>query len=251
MATYTTCTTRIKGETLKYQVRWSTRARRYRLSVSADGVVVTLPSNIPITEAEKFIQQNDAWLTAQMAKITRRQEKAKDESLPGDVILLRGKATQIKVVEEVDHRSRALVTEGNGRITVRLPEGGRARQGAILEAALRKLARDELQQAVSSHAKVMGVNPRAVSVRDQRTRWGSCSNSGTLSFNWRLVMAPPEVLNYVVVHELAHMKVPNHSREFWAVVARYYPRYKECRLWLKRKGLLLRPEILRSTGSFD
>ncbi|MEN6571333.1 MAG: SprT family zinc-dependent metalloprotease, partial [Anaerolineaceae bacterium] len=236
------CTTRVEGEPLRYQVKWSARARRYRLAVSTEGVSVTLPAGVPASEADRFIQQNSSWLKEQLRKLERRRAKSKVEPLPADVILLRGKAVQVKVLEESVSRSRALVREAGGRLEMRLPAG--ARKDEVLEAALRKLAREEVERAVAVHSRIMRLSPGAVSIRDQRTRWGSCSSRGTLSFNWRLVMAPPEVLNYVVVHELAHLKVPNHSREFWALVARYDPAFKEHRLWLKRKASLLRPDLL-------
>jgi hypothetical protein len=108
---------------------------------------------------------------------------------------------------------------------------------------MREMARDELTRAVTTHARAMRVSPKGINIRDQRTRWGSCSTRGTLSFNWRLVMAPPEVLNYVVVHELAHLRVPNHSREFWNLVSQYFPAYKEARLWLKRNAARLHPNL--------
>ncbi len=80
-----------------------------------------------------------------------------------------------------------------------------------------------------------------VTIRDQRTRWGSCSSRGTLSFNWRLIMAPPDVMDYVVVHELCHLIEPNHSRKFWQLLAGLLPDFRQPRLWLKRNVNLLRP----------
>ncbi|HEX7557121.1 MAG TPA: M48 family metallopeptidase, partial [Leptolinea sp.] len=92
-------------------------------------------------------------------------------------------------------------------------------------------------------AKQIGVQPASISIRSQRTRWGSCSTRGTLSFNWRLIMAPPEVLDYVVVHELAHLKERNHSKKFWAVVALYCPHYLKYRAWLKQNQAAMWPGL--------
>ena len=236
-------TTRVQGNPLTYNIKWSERARRLRLSVSEAGVTVTLPRGIAAGEAEKFIQQNAAWLDEQLRKMAKTQQKKARQALPKDVILLRGKPTQVKVVVESDRKSRALVRETAGRLHVALPEGSETQKGQFIEKALREMAREEVEQAVTEHARAMRVNPKAVTIRDQRTRWGSCSNRGTLSFNWRLIMAPPEVLTYVVVHELAHLREANHSPVFWQVVARYYPAYKEARLWLKRNTHLLRPDL--------
>lgn len=243
MVNHIQCTTHIQGSPLQYEVKWSERARRLRLSVTNDGVLVTLPRGTAAAEAERFIQQNSAWLGEQLRKLEHRQAKARSQSLPGDVILLRGKPTQVRVIEEEGRRVQALVRETGSRLEVLLPEGAGSKKGKVLENAMREMARDELTRAVTTHARAMRVSPKGINIRDQRTRWGSCSTRGTLSFNWRLVMAPPEVLNYVVVHELAHLRVPNHSREFWNLVSQYFPAYKEARLWLKRNAARLHPNL--------
>jgi predicted metal-dependent hydrolase len=89
----------------------------------------------------------------------------------------------------------------------------------------------------------MGVRPASLTIRNQKSRWGSCSTRGTLSFNWRLIMAPPEVLDYVVVHELAHMMEHNHSKAFWALVAKYCPDYLAHRNWLKQNQAAMWPDL--------
>jgi len=89
----------------------------------------------------------------------------------------------------------------------------------------------------------MGLKPTQITIRDQRTRWGSCSSKGTISLNWRLVLAPPEVLNYVIVHELCHLVEHNHSNRFWAQVEKACPHFKQYRQWLKLNGTLLHPVI--------
>lgn len=103
----------------------------------------------------------------------------------------------------------------------------------------RSLARAVFEQKVSLYAKLMQVSYGRISIRDQKTRWGSCSGRGNLNFNWRLILAPEEVLDYVVVHELAHRKEMNHSDRFWAQVAAVMPDYRKQRQWLKQNGDLL------------
>ncbi len=94
-----------------------------------------------------------------------------------------------------------------------------------------------INERVAACSQTMGLSPKKVTVKDQRRRWGSCSaRTGAVHFNWRIVMAPEAVLDYVVVHELAHLEHPNHSRDFWALVARYSPNYKACRRWLRENG---------------
>lgn len=105
-----------------------------------------------------------------------------------------------------------------------------------LEAIYRKAAREYFPKRVSHYAHILGVTYGKISIRDQKTRWGSCSSEGNLSFNWRLILAPPNVLDYVVVHELCHRKEMNHSHEFWALVESIMPNYKEYRKWLRING---------------
>ncbi len=107
---------------------------------------------------------------------------------------------------------------------------------AVTEAQGRRLARALLKRAVAAEAQAMGLTYRRIAIRDQRSRWGSCSTTGTLSFNWRLVLAPAEVLDYVVVHELCHVVAADHSPRFWSIVEERRPGYAEQRAWLDRHG---------------
>ena len=111
---------------------------------------------------------------------------------------------------------------------------------AVSESQARSTARQLVSKVASEEAARVGVEYRRIRIGGQRTLWGSCSSRGTLSFNWRLVLAPSEVLDYVVVHELCHLRVPNHSRHFWALVERHRPHWRRQRDWLRDHG----PELL-------
>jgi predicted metal-dependent hydrolase len=111
---------------------------------------------------------------------------------------------------------------------------------AVSEADARRATRELVTMLVDDEAPALGVSVERIQVRDQRTRWGSCSARGTLSFNWRLVLAPFEVLDYVVVHELCHLREPNHSRRFWRLVESRRPDWRTQRDWLHEHG----PELL-------
>ena len=111
---------------------------------------------------------------------------------------------------------------------------------AVSESQARTAARECVSTLAQEEAERIGVEYRRIRIGGQRTRWGSCSSRGTLSFNWRLVLAPPEVLDYVVVHELCHLRVPNHSGQFWALVERHRPHWRRQRAWLRDYG----PELL-------
>src|SRR3954452_5057906 len=115
----------------------------------------------------------------------------------------------------------------------------------VSEADARTAVRELVAMFVEEEAPRIGVRPSRIQIRDQRSRWGSCSTRGTLSFNWRLVLAPLDVLDYVVVHELCHLRVPNHSRAFWALVEERGPHWREQRAWLREHG----PELLALKAS--
>ena len=230
----------IAGRRISYQLVRSKRARRLRVTVKDAQVTVTLPTGVRVEEAEKLLQQNSAWLLRHLDAAPRR--KAKDKTLPANVILLRGEATRIEVIEEAGRQARLKVEESAGRLIVRVPAGTRSTPRQLVAPWLRQRARVEVEAMVRRQATRMGVTVRSISIRDQRTRWGSCSSLGSLSFNWRLVMAPRAVLEYVVIHELAHRLQQNHSKAFWQVVARFYPDYKAARAWLRGNASLLRLE---------
>ncbi len=120
-----------------------------------------------------------------------------------------------------------------------------------LEAIYRKAAREYFPKRVSHYARMLGVTYGKISIRDQKTRWGSCSSEGNLSFNWRLILAPPDVLDYVVIHELCHRKEMNHSKEFWALVESHMPEYKERRKWLRENGNNLTLDALNTSSTPD
>lgn len=119
-------------------------------------------------------------------------------------------------------------------------------QKKALEMRYREAAREYIPKRVLYYQQFIEGTYKRITIRDQATRWGSCSSSGTLSFNWRLMLAPPAVLDYVVVHELCHFEHMNHSKEFWSAVERVLPEYKEHKKWLKEHGSMLRVEILRT-----
>ena len=150
-------------------------------------------------------------------------------------------------------RSLALEIKTDGQVIIRAPEGisegvlmefVRTRQefphddeeDPKLEAAYRRKARERIGQRIAYFAALMGVTYGRISIRSAKTRWGSCSSEGNLNFHWKLVLMPPEVLDYVVVHELAHRKEMNHSRKFWAEVKNVLPDYEKRRKWLKEFG---------------
>jgi predicted metal-dependent hydrolase len=206
-------------------LRRSPRARRLTLSVGrADGRArLTIPSGLPIAEAEAFLVRQEAWLRAQLDAVPPRRRPEPGAALP---------------ILGVDRALRA----GDGR-TARW-EGGvvvlpRERPGPGVAALLREVARARLLEAVGRHAAALGRRPGRVTLRDARTRWGSCTVRGDLMFSWRIAMAPERVLDYLAAHEVAHLAHMDHSPRFWARVATLVDDHEASRRWLRKNGAAL------------
>lgn len=208
-------------------LRRSARARRISLRVSAlDGrVTLTLPPGVPEARALDFAGQKADWL--------RRQLRDRPDTVPvtiGATLPLGGVPMRI-----VSAPGAGVRTEG-GRLLVPGPAGTAP---ARLRAWLRARARDRLAEASDRHAVALGRTYARITLRDTRSRWGSCSARSGLSYSWRLIMAPPEVLDYVAAHEVAHLAEMNHSPAFWATVARLMPGHAAPRRWLRDNGASL------------
>lgn len=234
--------TTLGGRSVPYRILISTRARRLRVTVANGKVSVTLPRGVPRGAAEKMLHEHADWVIKQLTRAA--DPRRPDKSLPPDVILLRGEVVQVVVIEEPGRASRLRVEETPDRLILRVAPGEGKGGRALAVPWLKACARAELSAAADQWAARMGVRFKSITIRDQKTRWGSCSSRGTLSFNWRLVMAPQAVQTYVVIHELAHLKQPNHSPAFWQIVAQHFPDYKKARAWLRGNAGLLRPADL-------
>jgi len=222
------------------------RARRYRLMLRADGSArCTIPRRGSLKEARRFVDGARGWLGRQLLR--------RATALPGDtqwtagvgvwfrgqkvplVIPIRAEGAPMKVQlgeEELlfrFRRSAARTTEVDGK-------EGEGDLRAWVEMALRQLAERELPRRLEELAALSGITIVGVSVRNQRTRWGSCSRRGIISLNWRLIQAPEFVRDYIILHELAHRRHLDHSERFWGEVARLCPEWETAEAWIKQYG---------------
>ena len=207
---------------IEIALRRLARARRFSLRVAqADGrVTLSLPQRARLAEAMDFARAQEGWIRAALAKMPKGLTVALGGQIPVEGVMLTLVAGQAMQVQG-DH----LMVPGD-------PD----QVGARVAAFLRVRARDRLAAASDFYAAQIGRHVTKISLRDTRSRWGSCTHQGDLMYNWRLIMAPPAVLTYVAAHEVAHMVEMNHSDAFWAVVARLYPDWHVQRDWLKRHG---------------
>lgn len=182
---------------------------------------LSLPLWAPEADALEFLREREGWLRSHLDRAPDAQVAGIGASVPicgvaRPVVAGRGRSARF-----VD-----------GQIEV--PEG--PREGPRIKALLTALARERLAASVATHAGAIGRVPGRLTLRDPRSRWGSCSSRGDLMFSWRLIMAPPAVLDYVAAHEVAHLVEMNHSDRFWALCAQLCPEYRRHRSWLKRHG---------------
>jgi predicted metal-dependent hydrolase len=209
------------------------RARRYVLRLRPDGVArVTVPRGGSQAEAMRFAERNRSWLGQQVEKLASRP-KGRREWLLGTEILLRGEAVKIQAGTNGETGTIQLGSE-----TVRADNLSGDLRG-LIERHLRNLASNEFPARVRELAAIHQLKVNRVTVRNQRTRWGSCSRRGALSLNWRLIQAPPFVRDYVILHEMAHLREMNHSPRFWREVEKLCPEYRTAETWLRKHSTLL------------
>jgi predicted metal-dependent hydrolase len=213
----------------------SHRARNYRLTLRRDGVAVaTIPARGSEREARRFVNAHLDWLRRARAR-QRRRPRGAEIWTPGTHVLWRGTLRAIERAGDAP-ADRPAVLLGAERFRVARLDGDLR---ATLEAHFQRRARVELPARAWQLASETGVPVREVTVRNQRTRWGSCSSSGMISLNWRLVQTPDNVRDYIIYHELMHLKEMNHSPRFWARVGEVCPGWRDAEHWLKENGGLL------------
>ncbi|PHQ81243.1 MAG: zinc metalloprotease [Thalassobium sp.] len=209
---------------IEVTLRRSTRARRLSLRVSRlDGrVTLTLPHRVSEREGIAFVREREDWLRGHLSGITKEIRPMIGGTVPfggEDLAIVAGPVKRARMGE-----AALIVPDDPARVSARV------------EAYMKLHARDRLADASDRHAAVLGRSYGRITLRDTRSRWGSCSSAGDLMYSWRLIMAPPEVLDYVAAHEVAHLVEMNHSDAFWTVVGDIFPDHKRCRRWLRENG---------------
>jgi predicted metal-dependent hydrolase len=231
--------------TVTYTLRRSPRARSLRVVIHPQrGVVVTVPAErrgwrAPVPQVEAFLRERESWLVRHLDRHERDRATlaARGGVADGATIRYRGELHGLRLIPASAGQRRSTVSREGGtdrdELVVRLVPRDAHRARAVLEPWFRARAREAIEQAIARHAASLGVRPLSITVRDQRTRWGSASRAGRLAFSWRLVLAPPDALDTVVVHELAHLRLFGHGPAFWAIVESRRPDHSVWRRWLR------------------
>jgi predicted metal-dependent hydrolase len=222
----------VDGRRVPVRVRVNPRASRIsvRIDPSRGEAVLIAPSTRQVSRALAFAHERAGWIAGELARIPPKAPFA-----PGGLAPLRGVMHQLK---RAPGRGAAQIEAGEPPMLV-LPMPA----SAVFEARVRRYfegeAAGDLRARVAAHAATLNVRPAAVQIKDTRTRWGSCSSEGVLSFSWRVILAPPFVLDYLAAHEVAHLREMNHGPRFWACVRRCVPGHAAGRAWLRAHGATL------------
>ena len=201
------------------------------LIVKPDGnVIVRAPMRASVAFIHEFVEKNAEWIRKKKAEAQSIVRPEPKRFVDGEEFMFLGKAYPLQIV---DGQKSALHLEEN---TFKLDSSAVKKATLVFERWYRKEALRILKERVEHYAGQYGFEYNKVGITSARTRWGSCSASGSLNFSWRLIQTPPEVIDYVVVHELAHTQVHNHSKKFWKKVESVMPDYDRHRKWLRKNG---------------
>ena len=222
----------LNGLTVPYTVKRSSRAKHARLEVrAATGLTVVIPDFYKINDIPDLLRKRERWILHKLAKYVKGYPLTEGkEPKSGNFIPYLGR--RLKVVTRYNSSAVAGVKLEKNRLLVELNRQN-GRLNLVLEWWYRQQAEEVIKKRVDDLCPRLGVTYGRLTVRAARTRWGSCSQKGNINFNWKIVMAPEPVIDYIIIHELAHLKEMNHSKNFWKLVAEHCPQWRKHRKWLK------------------
>ncbi|HEX5590035.1 MAG TPA: SprT family zinc-dependent metalloprotease [Candidatus Limnocylindrales bacterium] len=236
----------LTGGRVRYVLRRSPRSRNLRVTIDPRrGVLVSVPPATrrgwarPEPEVERFLREREPWLRRHLARQATQQATlaARGGIRDGAEFRYLGELHRLRIAPAPGSARRSTVeragADDRDELVLRVASRDRRAPAAVLEAWLRARAAEAIDRSVAEHAQALGVRPERVTLRDPKTRWGSATRRRTLSFSWRLILAPPAALETVVVHELAHLRVFGHGPGFWALVAARRPDHTAWRRWLR------------------
>ena len=210
------------------------RKKTVSVQVRDGDVLVLVPRFLANVRIEELVNQKSRWIREKM-RLQRESTPVKPkEYVSGECFTYLGRQYRLKLV----NGKPGSVKLKNGRLVITLPDG--AISPDKLKDALshwyRSHAEQILREKVERYARIIRVRPASMTIKSFKSRWGSCSDQGHIQFNWKIIIAPHRVVDYVVVHELCHLIEPNHSPRYWKLVEQVFPEYKECKTWLKENG---------------
>ncbi|MFZ5437437.1 MAG: M48 family metallopeptidase [Patescibacteria group bacterium] len=221
---------------MDYQLKRNSRSTKLSISLKSTGeLIVTAPKLIPKFFIDKFVRDNQTWINNQKQKI-----KNKFKFIDQDFVYIFGKKYSLKIESTIEPSKVSLknneliiqLHQNNNQVITFNPQ----QPNPVLLRFLKNTAQHYITKKTSLMAKKMGLTYKKISFKIQKTRWGSCSSTKNLNFNLKLIHFTPKIIDYVIIHELAHLEYMDHSKNFWQLVEQYDPDYRLHRGWLKRQG---------------
>lgn len=228
-----------QGNIYEYTVVRS-RRKTFAISIAPDkGIVVKIPLYFPLADIEKLVMEKAEWIAEKYRQMEeQRKDKPTHHFISGETFYYRGTGLVLNLIVNGD-RKRIMVKKQAGTLLVVSPSAESAVIKDAIEKWYRERAREVITDKVTYFQHFVGKPVGEIRIKEQKSRWGSCSSQGNLNFNWKIVMAPDEIIDYLVVHELCHLLHMNHSKEFWDSVEKIISDYKKREKWLKENGTLL------------
>ncbi len=234
------------GKTIiPYEERKSKRIKRISIRVTPDKVRVSAPARATKREILAFIDKNSQWILENWLKLQETILKPSPRFYESGVkVPYLGKDLEVRITETEQRMIKIRYETESGSLNIAIPQGINNEQKqegirGILEKWYKQKARGIFQEKLDTWSGVMGLTYNQFRLKEQKTRWGSCSSLGNINLNWRAIMAPECVIDYLVIHELSHLRYLNHSQDFWSYVARYCPEHGAKKKWLRENGHIL------------
>lgn len=232
----------IAGKVYSVQIRRRGNARRLTMRVRDRSIHVTVPSGTSMADITRFLNGNITWIDSQL----KQQQAVIDNTIPESdhpAIYFHGRPMAVRLYRDPSHLGQGQIELTETALIIRVSAESRIRPARVLENWLKRQAREAIKAELDELLPVLGEKPVPLAIRDQKTRWGSCSTTRRLSFNWRLIMAPPESLRYLVIHEAAHLVHHDHSDRFWGLVEELMPDFRQHQNWLRKNQVALFADI--------
>jgi predicted metal-dependent hydrolase len=232
----------IKTLPFTYTIRRSQRAKKARIIVTTEKIEVVAPLRVSTSKIHAFVVSRQDWVIGATDKIGKKQKLKKlapEQYIDGASVPFRGQQMRLKLKPTSSNKVKIELLEQE--LIILFPhqwtgdKNSKLIQHTLID-WMKQQAIGAVQSCVAIHAHKYKLNPRKIRIKSQKSRWGSCGIHNDINLNWLLILAPPDVLEYVVVHELCHIKERNHSAQFWQLVEAHLPDYKKARKWLKQNG---------------
>lgn len=229
-------TVALRGNEIRCVVRRRKNQKYINLRITIEGeLLVSAPYGVSLLKITESLRKKEKWIESNLLKVAAGRSKHD----PMRSVYLDGVPYEVRIITDPRRKRSVKVASSERSIEIRTDDPTRKNVVSILQRHLEREARRSFPERTRALSRATGIGYSRLFIRNQRTRWGSSSGKGNISLNWRAVMLPPEVQDYLIIHELAHQVHLNHSKAFWSVVEKHCPSYRKANKWLKDNSLLI------------